>query len=192
MIFLIGGFAYMFDAWDVLLPAYLFPLLGRSAWHLNPTQLGWLGTSGLVGMALGAFVWGTLSDIVGRRRAFLWTLMNYSVFSILSAFSPTYSVLLVARFITGIGLGGCIPVAYSLVAEFMPRKRRGMMLTAMDVWWPIGGTLNGLIAIVLLRYDSWRVLLLVMGIPALLVFWALSSIPESPLVPHAAWTRKTR
>ena len=65
-IFLIGGLAYMFDAWDVLLPAYLFPLLGRSAWHLNPTQLGWLGTSGLIGMALGAFVWGTLADIVGQ------------------------------------------------------------------------------------------------------------------------------
>lgn len=180
-IFLIGGLAYMFDAWDVLLPAYLFPLLGRSAWHLNPTQLGWLGTSGLIGMALGAFVWGTLADIVGRRRAFLWTLLNYSVFSILSALSPTFSTLLIARFITGIGLGGCIPVAYSLVAEFMPRARRGMFLTAMDVWWPIGGTLNGLVAILLLRFDNWRWLLLVMGIPALLVFWALSSIPESPL-----------
>ncbi len=180
-IFLIGGLAYMFDAWDVLLPAYLFPLLGRSAWHLNDTQLGWLGSSGLIGMALGAFVWGTLADIVGRRRAFLWTLLNYSIFSILSALAPSYSLLLVARFITGVGLGGCIPVAYSLVAEFMPRARRGMMLTAMDVWWPIGGTLNGLLAIMLLRYDSWRLLLLVMGIPALLVFWALSSIPESPL-----------
>lgn len=180
-IFLIGGLAYMFDAWDVLLPAYLFPLLGRSAWHLNATQLGLLGSSGLIGMALGAFVWGTLADIVGRRRAFLWTLLTYSVFSILSALAPSFSWLLVARCITGIGLGGCIPVAYSLVAEFMPRSRRGMMLTAMDVWWPIGGTLNGLLAVVLLPFNNWRLLLLVMGVPALLVFAALSSIPESPL-----------
>jgi putative MFS transporter len=180
-IFLIGGLAYMFDAWNVLLPAYLFPLLGRSAWHLNTSELGWLGSSGLIGMALGAFLWGTLSDIIGRKRAFLWTLLNYSLFSILSALAPNFSSLLVARFITGVGLGGCIPVAYTLVAEFMPRSRRGMMLTAMDVWWPIGGTLNGLLAIVLLRYDNWRLLLLAMGIPALLVLWALSSIPESPL-----------
>jgi putative MFS transporter len=181
MIFLIGGLAYMFDAWDVLLPAYLFPLLGRSAWHLNATQLGWLGSSGLIGMAFGAFIWGTLSDIVGRKQAFLWTLLSYSIFSILSALAPNYAALLALRFITGIGLGGCIPVAYSLVAEFMPRSRRGMMLTVMDVWWAIGGTLNGLLAIVLLRYNSWRVLLLAMGLPALLVFWALASIPESPL-----------
>ena len=185
-IFLIGGLAYMFDAWNVLLPAYLFPLLGRSTWHLNTSQLGWLGSSGLVGMALGAFIWGTLADIIGRKRAFLWTLLNYSFFSILSALAPTFSTLLVARFITGVGLGGCIPVAYTLVAEFMPRSRRGMMLTAMDVWWPIGGTLNGLLAIVMLRYDSWRLLLLAMGVPALLVFWALSSMPESPPVPDAA------
>jgi putative MFS transporter len=180
-IFLIGGLAYMFDAWDVLLPAYLFPLLGRSAWHLNATQLGWIGSSGLIGMAVGAFVWGTLADIAGRRRAFLWTLLIYSFFSILSALAPNYSMLLVARFITGIGLGGCIPVAYSLVAEFMPRARRGMILTAMDVWWAIGATLNGLVAIFLLRFDNWRLLLLVMGLPALLVFWALTAIPESPL-----------
>jgi len=134
-----------------------------------------------MGMALGSFVWGTMADIVGRRKAFLWTVLIYSSFSILSAMAPSFSALLVARFITGVGLGGCIPVAYSMVAEFMPRARRGMMLTAMDVWWPVGATLNGLVAIVLLRFDSWRVLLLVIGLPGLLVFWGLFSIPESPL-----------
>lgn len=180
-IFVIGGLAYMFDAWDVLLPGYLIPLLGRSEWHLNDAELGWLATLGLIGMAVGAFLWGTMADIVGRKRAFIWTLLIYSIFSVLSALAPNYTLLLAARFITGIGLGGCIPVAYALVAEFLPRSRRGMMLTAMDVWWPIGGTLNGLVAVTLLPYNNWRLLLLVMALPALLVFWALSAIPESPL-----------
>jgi putative MFS transporter len=56
-----------------------------------------------------------------------------------------------------------------------------MMLTVMDVWWPIGGTLNGLVAVLLLPLNNWRLLLLVMALPALLVFWAVPAIPESPL-----------
>ena len=77
-----------------------------------------------IGMAVGAFLWGTIADIAGRKPAFIWTMLIYSVFSILSAAAPNYLLLLGARFITGVGLGGCIPVAYSLVAEFMPRSRR--------------------------------------------------------------------
>ena len=180
-IFVIGGLAYMFDAWNVLLPTYLIPLLARSGWHLDNAQLGWLGTLGLIGMGVGAFLWGTIADIVGRKPAFIWTLLIYSTFSVLSAAAPNYLLLLAGRFITGVGLGGCIPVAYSLVAEFMPRSRRGMMLTVMDVWWPIGGTLNGLVAVLLLPFANWRLLLLVMALPAVLVFWAVSAIPESPL-----------
>lgn len=180
-IFIIGGLAYMFDAWDVLLPTYLIPLLARSGWLLDNAQLGWLGTVGLVGMGVGAFVWGTMADIVGRKRAFIWTLLIYSIFSVLSAAAPNYLLLLAARFITGIGLGGCIPVTYSMVAEFMPRSRRGMMLTAMDVWWPIGATLNGFVAVLLLPFNNWRLLLVVMALPALLVVWGVLAIPESPL-----------
>jgi putative MFS transporter len=181
VIFIVGGLAYMFDAWDVLLPTYLIPLLARSGWHLNDAQLGWLSTVGLIGMGVGAFVWGTMADIVGRKRAFVWTLLTYSIFSVVSAAAPNYFLLLAARFVTGIGLGGCIPVAYALVAEFMPRSLRGMMLTAMDVWWPIGGTLNGIVAVLLLPFNNWRLLLLVMALPTLLVIVSLLTIPESPL-----------
>ena len=180
-IFFICGLAFMFDAWNVLLPTYLFPLLARSGWHVNNAQLGWLGTIGLIGMSVGSFFWGTLADAVGRKPAFIWTLLLYSVSSVLSAAVPNFSLLLGARFITGLGLGGCIPVLYSIVAEFMPRSLRGTMLTATDVWWPIGGTLNGLVAVLLLRFENWRLLLLVMALPALLAFWAVSAIPESPL-----------
>ena len=181
VIFFICGLAFMFDAWNVLLPTYLFPLLARSGWHVSNAQLGWLGTIGLIGMSLGSFFWGTLADAVGRKPALIWTLLLYSVSSVLSAAVPNYSLLLVVRFITGIGLGGCIPVLFSIVAEFMPRSVRGTLLTATDAWWPIGGTLNGLVAVLLLRFENWRLLLLVMALPALLAWWAASAIPESPL-----------
>jgi len=181
VIFLICGLAFMFDAWNVLLPTYLIPLLARSGWHLSNAQLGWLGTIGLIGMSIGSFFWGTMADIVGRKPAFIWTLLIYSSCSVLSAASPNYAVLLGTRFVTGIGLGGCVPVLFSIIAEFMPRSLRGTMLTATDVWWPLGGTLNGLVAVLLLHFENWRLLLLIMALPALLAFWAASGIPESPL-----------
>lgn len=179
-IFLIGGLGFMFDAWDVTLNGFLIPLLG-DYWDLSPAALGWVGTSNLIGMAIGAFVWGAIADIIGRKRAFSLTLLMFAVFSVAGAASPDFVSFCVFRFLAGIGLGGCIPVDYALVGEFTPAKVRGRVLTAMDVWWPIGATLCGVVSTVLLPFDNWRLLLLVMVLPALLVFWVRLSVPESPM-----------
>jgi putative MFS transporter len=180
-IFIICGLALAFDGWDVLMGGFLIPLLARSGWHLTNTELGLFGSVGLLGMAVGAFFWGTTADIIGRKRAYIATLVMYSIFSLLSAAAPNYTSLLGLRFISGLGLGGCIPLSFSYVAEFMPRTHRGMAVTATDIWWPLGGTLNGIVATVLLPYDNWRLLPLAMALPALLVLWALRDLPESPL-----------
>ena len=181
-IFLVASLAYMFDACGVLMPTYIIPILSHSNWHVSYGQLGWLGTATLIGMAIGAIFLGTLGDIAGRRITLLLCIADYAVFSCLSAAAPGYGWLLAARFITGLGLGGCVPVAYAVVAEFMPRTRRGMFLTAVNLFWPIGATLLGLIAIALIPYESWRLLLLCMGIPSFAVLLAVALIvPESPL-----------
>jgi len=181
-IFLAASLAYMFDACGVLLPTYMIPILAHSDWHVSYSQLGWLGTSTLAGMAIGAVFLGTLGDIAGRRVTLLLCIADYSVFSCLSAAAPGYGWLLAARFITGLGLGGCVPVAYAVVAEFMPRNRRGMFLTAVNLFWPIGATVTGIVAIALIPYASWRLLLLCMGLPSFLVCIAVALlVPESPL-----------
>jgi putative MFS transporter len=88
----------------------------------------------------------------------------------------------VLRFLAGVGLGGCIPVDYALVGEFSPRRIRGKVLSALDVWWPIGGTLCGVAATLLAPVNgNWRWMLGLMVIPALLVFWVRRGVPESPL-----------
>ncbi len=179
-IFLIGGLGFMFDAWDVMLNGFLIPLLSDE-WSLTPGQAAWIGTSNLIGMAVGAFLWGGLADRIGRKRAFTWTLLMFSVFTVLGAASNELVLFCVFRFLAGIGLGGCIPVDYALVGEFTPRKHRGRVLAAMDGWWPIGATLCGVVSTALLVYDNWRLLMLVMVLPALLVVWVRASVPESPL-----------
>ncbi len=182
-IFIIGGLGYMFDAWDVALNGFLTPLLG-TYWDLTTAERGLVATGNLVGMAVGAVVWGTLADRMGRKRAFSLTLLIFALFSVLGAFSPNFEVFILLRFLAGFGLGGCIPVDYALVSEFSPRKIRGKVLSAMDVWWPIGATVCGVVATLLVPIDGdvrWRYMLLFMVLPALLLFWVRRGIPESPI-----------
>lgn len=181
-IFIIGGLGFMFDAWDVLLNAFIFPLLGAE-WGLTPGQLGLLATMNIVGMGIGAIVLSSLADVYGRKKIFTYCLLAFSILTLLSAAAPNYEVFLLLRFLTGVGLGGTIPVDYAIVGEFTPAKVRGRVLTAMDAWWPIGGTLCGLVAAFLTAQgiQNWRYQLLFMVLPALLVVWVRRAIPESPM-----------
>ncbi|MCM3555437.1 MFS transporter [Janibacter melonis] len=180
-IFLIGGLGYLFDAWDVALNGFLTPLVGLE-FNLSPGERGYVATANLIGMAVGAITWGSIADRLGRKRAFSITLAIFALFSVLGAFSPTYSVFLLLRFLAGFGLGGCIPVDYAIVGEFSPRAVRGKVLTALDLFWPIGATLAGLSAWALLEVEhNWRVMLGIMVLPALLTFWVRRGIPESPI-----------
>ena len=180
-IFLIGGLGFMFDAWDVTLNGVLIPLLSKE-WDLVPAQAAWIGTANLLGMAIGAFVWGSIADAIGRKRAFSATLLVFSLFTVLGAFSPDIVWFCIFRFMAGFGLGGCVPVDYALVGEFTPKKQRGRVLTGMDGWWPVGAALCGVTsAAIMAVFADWRYTMLVMVIPALLVFWVRRSVPESPL-----------
>lgn len=179
-IFLIGGLGFAFDAWDVALTGVMLPLLTRD-FHLSGLEQGLFAASSLAGMAVGAFCWGTVGDVLGRRRAFTVTLLIFSLLTLVGALSPTFWFLLLTRFLAGVGLGGCVPVDYAIVAEFTPRRVRGRVLAGMDVWWPIGATGCGLVAIALAPLGSWRIMLLAMVLPALLTFWVRRSVPESPL-----------
>lgn len=179
-IFIIGGLGFMFDAWDVALNGFLIPLLSDH-WDLSVGQAAWIATANLIGMALGAFVWGGIADVIGRKKAFTLTLLVFSVFTVAGAFAPEFGWFIVFRFLAGFGLGGCIPVDYALVGEFTPKRHRGRVLTAMDGWWPIGASLCAFVSAWLLTMGDWRLIMLVMIIPALLTVAVRFGIPESPL-----------
>lgn len=180
-IFIIGGLGYLFDAWDIALNGFLMPLLGEE-FGLTLGERGFVATANLIGMAVGAVAWGAVADRIGRKKAFSITLLIFALFSVLGALSPNFEVFLGLRFLAGIGLGGCIPVDYALVSEFSPRKYRGRILTGLDLWWPIGVTLCGLVSTEMLSTpDNWRWMLTVMALPAALLFWVRRGIPESPI-----------
>jgi len=180
-IFLVGGLGFMFDAWDVSLNGALIPLVMQE-WSLDRPTAALLGTANLIGMALGAFVWGTIADRVGRKTAFTWTLLIFSIFTVAGALAPNFALFAAFRFLAGFGLGGCVPVDYALVGEFTPTRQRGRVLTAMDGWWPVGAALAFFVsALIQASTDNWRLILAVMVLPAFLVFWVRRGVPESPL-----------
>ncbi|WP_413455644.1 MFS transporter [Glutamicibacter sp. FR1] len=180
-IFIIGGLGFMFDAWDVTLNGALIPLVAEE-WGLDRPTAALLGTSNLVGMAVGAFLWGGIADRYGRKNAFSLTLLMFSLFTVLGALSPNFGFFVAFRFLAGVGLGGCIPVDYALVGEFTPAKLRGRVLTAMDGWWPVGAALSFFVSgWVMATADNWRLILAVMILPAFMVYLVRRSMPESPL-----------
>ncbi|SDS40010.1 MFS transporter, putative metabolite:H+ symporter [Brevibacterium siliguriense] len=179
-IFIIGGLGFMFDAWDVALNGFLIPLLS-DYWGLSVGQAAWIATANLIGMALGAFIWGGIADVIGRKKAFTLTLLVFSIFTVAGAFAPAFGWSILFRFLAGFGLGGCIPVDYALVGEFSPSRHRGRVLTAMDGWWPIGASLCAFVSAYLLDFGDWRLIMLVMIVPALLTVAVRFGIPESPL-----------
>jgi putative MFS transporter len=110
------GLGWAADAMEVLLISFVIPAVGKE-WNLDASQLGLLGTAIFLGMLVGALVWGRVSDLIGRRIGFISTIAIDSVFGLLSAFSPSFTWLIILRTLTGFGVGGTLPVDYSIFAE---------------------------------------------------------------------------
>ena len=111
-----AGLGWLFDAMDVGLLSFVIAALSLE-WALSPQQLGWIASINSIGMAIGAFVFGIYADKYGRKAIFIFTLLLFSIASGLSAFAWSLSVFMVLRFLIGMGLGGELPVASTLVSE---------------------------------------------------------------------------
>lgn len=179
-IYIVGALGYFFDAFDILLPSYVIPLISEQ-WHLEKDALAWFATAGFLGMAVGGFLFGSLGDLIGRKKAFMGTVLLYSVFSLLCAAAPNVQLLFVFRIIAGIGLGGCLPVDMAMLSEFMPPKWRGKLMTLLGVFWVGGATAVGFVSAWLSTYHDFRLIFIAAGVPVLLIFLIRLKVPESPL-----------
>jgi MFS transporter, putative metabolite:H+ symporter len=175
----LSGLGWMFDAMDVLMLGFLIPPIVRE-FSLDPARSGLIASATFVGMFFGAAVSGRLADRYGRRGVFTATLVVFSLGSALSALAPTYETLLGARALAGLGLGGELPVAATLVAELSPRARRGRMIVLLESFWAYGTILAGVVAITVLPSYGWRWAFAVGALPALYVAYLRRALPESP------------
>jgi len=174
-----SGLGWMFDAMDVLLIGFLVTPIAKE-FTLAPAQIGLVASAGFVGMFLGAAISGRLADRYGRRLIFQATLVLFSIGAVLSALAPTFELLLAARIVAGLGLGGELPVVATLVSEFSPRAQRGRMIVLLESFWAYGTLAAGLVALFVLPQFGWRGAFVVAALPALYVAYLRSALPESP------------
>jgi len=175
----VAGFGWMFDAMDVILIAFLLTPI-RNEFGLDATQTGFVASAGFVGMFLGAAIAGRIADRVGRKTVFQATLVLFSIGALLSSLAPTFETLLLARVVAGLGLGGELPVAATLVTEYAPRASRGRFIVLLESFWAYGTILAGLVALVVLPQFGWRGAFVVGALPALYVAYLRRALPESP------------
>ena len=169
----------MFDAMDVLMLSFLLAPI-RGEFKLDAAGGGVVASATFVGMFLGAAAAGRLADRYGRRAVFTATLVIFSVVSLLSALAPTFETLLAARIVAGLGLGGELPVAATLVSELSPRAQRGRMIVLLESFWAYGTILAGIVAITVVANYGWRCGFAVGALPALYVAYLRRALPESP------------
>jgi len=173
------GIGWMFDAMDQGMVAGVMAAIGKD-WELTTGQLGLLGSSGMLGMALGAALSGMAADRWGRRKVIMWTLIIYGVASGLSGFATSYPMLLALRFLTGFGLGGELPAASTLVSEYSPTRDRGRNVIILESFWAWGWIAAALVAYLMIPVYGWRTAFWIGALPALFAAYFRKIVPESP------------
>jgi MFS transporter, putative metabolite:H+ symporter len=176
---ILAGIGWMFDAMDVLLLGFLLTPI-RNEFKLDATGIGLVASATFVGMFVGAAASGRLADRYGRRGVFTSTLIVFSIGALLSAIAPTFETLLAARLIAGLGLGGELPVASTLVSELSPRASRGRLIVILESFWAYGTILAGIVALTVVASFGWRWGFAVGALPALYVAYLRRALPESP------------
>lgn len=173
------GVTWAADAAEIFLIAFALPSITKD-FGLTTFQSSVVVASTFVGMLGGAWFWGTVSDRIGRKRGFTITIGIFAVFGFLSAFSPNFVWLCVFRILAGFGLGGAVPLDFSLFAEFLPTRNRGRWLVILESFWGVGTVVAAALAWLLVPTLGWRYLLAMSAIAGALVFWVRLRVPESP------------
>lgn len=175
----IAGLAWMFDAMDVGILSFVIAALAID-WNLSPEQMGWIGSVNSIGMAVGALVFGVFADKVGRKKIFMITLLLFSIASGLSALTTTLAAFLILRFFVGMGLGGELPVASTLVSESVEAKERGKVVVLLESFWAAGWIISAIIAYFIIPDYGWRIALIITALPAFYAIYLRLKLPDSP------------
>jgi MFS transporter, AAHS family, 4-hydroxybenzoate transporter len=167
------------DGFDTQAIGYVAPALARE-WGLSKGALGPVFSAGLFGLMIGALVFGPLADRIGRKKIIVLSTLAFGVGALITALVRDVNALLVIRFLTGLGLGGAMPNAIAMTAEFNPQRRRATMVMIMFCGFSIGAALGGLLAAWLIPQIGWRAVFLVGGpAPLVMVPILILRLPES-------------
>ncbi|MHB1204833.1 MAG: MFS transporter [Rhodospirillaceae bacterium] len=172
--------AVIMDGFDNQLIGFAVPAI-MADWHIPKDSFGPILAVSLLAMTVGTALGGLAGDRFGRRPALIGSLLILAFGTGLAAVSQNLTHLALLRWAAAIGLGGAMPNATALLAEYTPVAKRSLAVSLAIIGVPIGGVIAGLVAAVLLTSSGWRGLFIVgglmsLGVAALVIFW----MPESP------------
>ena len=173
--------AVALEGYDLVVLGVVLPsLLRYPDWGLTPATASLISVVGLLGVMVGALAIGPVTDIIGRRRTMLLTVIAFSVLTLLCAFAPNPWIFGLLRFLAGLGLGGVLPVAIALVNEYAHQGRAGSATTTLMTGYHVGAVVTSLLGIAIIPALGWRAMFVIGALPALvLVPLILRYLPES-------------
>lgn len=179
-----AGIGFFTDAYDLFIIGVVTVILSP-IWKLSTLQVSLLNGAALASAAFGAVFFGWLSDRFGRKRMYGFEIMLLFIGTILSAISPNYVALFLARILVGIGIGGDYPTSAAVTSESANRKNRGLLVLLVFGMQALGLVVGPLLASFFLVLHIpeaylWRILLALGAIPAASVFMMRRRIAETP------------
>jgi MFS transporter, AAHS family, 4-hydroxybenzoate transporter len=167
------------DGFDTQVMGFILPQIAK-AWTIPHDLLGPIFSSGLIGLFVGYLCIAPLSGRFGHRRTMAACAAIFGVVTLLTTLARDPYSLMVARFLTGIGLGGALPSALAMVGEIIPSRNRSTAVTLVISGLSLGSTCAGLTAAVLLKAYGWQTVLIVGGLLPLFIALILTlSLPET-------------
>ncbi|TAK31666.1 MAG: MFS transporter [Chloroflexota bacterium] len=167
------------DAFDIYLMGPVLAELVRTKWT-TPADVATFISITFLGLFLGTVVSGWLGDRFGRRTTYQLNLLIFGLASLAAAAAPNYTVLLICRFVAGIGLGGEIVTGYATLAEFVPARNRGNWQGYLITLTNAGLPASAFVALAVIPSLGWRWMFVIPGVLALIVWLMRKNMPESP------------
>lgn len=169
----------IFEGFDLQSMGVAAPRM-RGEFGLDHAQMAWAFSAATLGTLPGALLGGRYADRIGRKKVLIFSILLFGIMSILTAFASQFNLLLIIRFLTGLGMGGALPMMITLASEAVSEKKRGTAVSIMYSGIPFGGILTSVVAMSLAGDSEWRHIFYIGGFaPVLLIPLLLKYLPES-------------
>lgn len=168
------------DGIDVFSITFAAPAIARD-YHIAKDALGFVFAAGLIGMALGSLLLSPLADLYGRRSVVIGSLLLMIGGTVWTALAPGLTAIGASRVVTGLGIGAMVSVINPLAAEYANDRRRDISVTLMNLGFPSGGVIGGVIAAALLPNYGWRAIFIVASVLAVIMLGVTALFLPEPL-----------
>lgn len=167
----------VFDGYDLVVYGSVVPVLMKE-WAISPIQAGAIGSYALIGMMLGALIFGPLADKIGRKNVILICVTVFSIFTFLAGFSQGPTSFSILRFLAGVGLGGVMPNVIALMTDYAPKFIRSTLVSMVFIGYSIGGILAAVFSMIFTP-TVWQAVFWIGAFPLLLLPLMIKTLPES-------------